>query len=206
MPAHLSATRRRGSVADAPSSVPPRSRSRRLARRERELRQLGAPASTAVDAVRLLFRGHAARYGSQPPWRKRALSASMWGGRRSSPVSSSRDGAIVAAERRETPTDSAEGFLRGLAEVVDALRDDDVATVGIGIPSTIDQRDGSSVFSVHVPIAGVPLRERGQEYLGLPVASTTTRTPPPSRNGRSAPARGRARWSCSRSAPASAAG
>jgi len=81
-----------------------------------------------------------------------------------------RDGATVRVERRETPTDSTEGFLRGLAEVVDALRDDSVATVGIGIPSTIDQRDGSSVFSVHVPIAGVPLRERGQEYLGLPVA------------------------------------
>src|SRR5580765_5199181 len=81
-----------------------------------------------------------------------------------------RDGATVRVERRETPTDSTEGFLRGLAEVVDVLRDDSVATVGIGISSTIDQRDGSSVFSVHVPIAGVPLRERGQEYLGLPVA------------------------------------
>lgn len=80
-----------------------------------------------------------------------------------------RDGTVDRVERRETPTDSAEGFLRGLAEVVDALRDETIGAVGIGIPSTIDQRDGSSVFSVHVPIAGVPLRERGEEYLGLPV-------------------------------------
>ena len=45
-----------------------------------------------------------------------------------------------------------------------------MAAVGIGIPSTIDQREGTSVFSVHVPLAGVPLRERGEQYLGLPVA------------------------------------
>ena len=81
-----------------------------------------------------------------------------------------RDGTIVRVERRPTPVDSTEAFLRGLAEVVDALRDDTVAAVGIGIPSTIDQRDGTSVFSVHVPIAGVPLRVRGEEYLRLPVA------------------------------------
>jgi glucokinase len=80
------------------------------------------------------------------------------------------DGTIVRTERRETPVTSTEDFLRGLAEVVDSLRDETVATVGIGIPSTIDQRDGTSVFSVHVPIAGVPLRSRAEEHLGLPVA------------------------------------
>ena len=148
----------------------PTRRSRRLARRKRELRQLRAPASTAVDAVRLLFRGHAARYGSQPPWREtRAIGIDVGGTKILAGVVE-RDGTIVRVERRETPTDSAEEFLRGLAEVVDALRDETIGAVGIGIPSTIDQRDGSSVFSVHVPIAGVPLRERGQEYLGLPVA------------------------------------
>jgi glucokinase len=80
-----------------------------------------------------------------------------------------RDGTVVAVERRPTPVESAEEFLGGLAGVVDALRDDSVAIVGIGIPSTVDQRDGTSVFSVHVPIAHVPLRARGEEYLGLPV-------------------------------------
>jgi glucokinase len=81
-----------------------------------------------------------------------------------------RDGAVFRTERRETPTESTQAFLEGLAEVVDTLRDDSVAAVGIGIPSTIDQRSGSAVFSVHVPLAGVPLRERGETYLGLPVA------------------------------------
>ena len=81
-----------------------------------------------------------------------------------------RDGTVVRTERRDTPVESTEAFLTGLAEVVDGLRDDSVAAVGIGIPSTIDQREGTSVFSVHVPLEGVPLRERAEQYLGLPVA------------------------------------
>jgi glucokinase len=81
-----------------------------------------------------------------------------------------RDGTVLRTERRETPVESTQAFLEGLAEMVDALRDDSVAAVGIGIPSTIDQREGVSVFSVHVPIERVPLRERGESYLGLPVA------------------------------------
>jgi glucokinase len=81
-----------------------------------------------------------------------------------------RDGTVLRTERRDTPVESTEAFLAGLAEVVDSLRDDSVAAVGIGIPSTIDQREGTSVFSVHVPLEGVPLRERGERYLGLPVA------------------------------------
>jgi glucokinase len=81
-----------------------------------------------------------------------------------------RDGTVLATERRETPVESTQAFLEGLAETVDALRDDSIAAVGIGIPSTIDQRRGTSVFAVHVPLEGVPLRERASQYLGLPVA------------------------------------
>jgi glucokinase len=81
-----------------------------------------------------------------------------------------RDGTVLRTERRDTPVESTEAFLAGLAGIVDSLRDDTVAAIGIGIPSTIDQREGKSVFSVHVPLAGVPLRERGEQYLGLPVA------------------------------------
>jgi glucokinase len=80
------------------------------------------------------------------------------------------DGTIVRVERTPTPVESTDAFLVGLTDVVDALRDDTVEAVGIGIPSTIDQRTGSSVFSVHVPLDGVPLRERAEERLGLPVA------------------------------------
>jgi glucokinase len=81
-----------------------------------------------------------------------------------------RDGSVVRSERRPTPVESTEAFLHGVAEVVGMLKDDSVAAVGIGIPSTVDQRTGTSVFATHIPLEGVPLRERGQEYFGLPVA------------------------------------
>ena len=80
------------------------------------------------------------------------------------------DGSVLRSERRDTPTESTDAFLAGLADVVDGLRDETVAAVGIGIPSTIDQREGTSVFAVHVPLQGIPLRDRAHEYLGLPVA------------------------------------
>jgi glucokinase len=81
-----------------------------------------------------------------------------------------RDGTVVRTERRPTPTESTEEFLRGLVDMVDVLRDDSVAAVGIGIPSTVDQRSGSSVFAPHIPLEGVPIRERGEERFGIPVA------------------------------------
>ena len=51
-----------------------------------------------------------------------------------------RDGSVVRTERRPTPTESTEAFLEGWAEVADTLRDESVGAVGIGIPSTFDQR------------------------------------------------------------------
>jgi glucokinase len=81
-----------------------------------------------------------------------------------------RDGTVVRSERRPTPAESTEAFLRGVAEVVDLLRDDSVGAVGIGIPATVDQRTGTSVFATHIPLEGVAIRERGQDYFGLPVA------------------------------------
>ena len=81
-----------------------------------------------------------------------------------------RDGTVIRNERRPTPAESTEAFLHGVADVVATLRDDSVAAVGIGIPSTVDQRTGSSVFATHIPLEGVAIRERGQAHLGLPVA------------------------------------
>jgi len=81
-----------------------------------------------------------------------------------------RDGSVLRSERRPTPVESTEAFLHGVAEIVDTLRDESVAAVGIGVPSTVDQRTGTSVFASHIPLEGVALRERGQEYFGLPVA------------------------------------
>jgi glucokinase len=45
----------------------------------------------------------------------------------------------------------------------------DVAAVGFGIPSVIEAATGTSEYSVHLPLAGVPFREVMAERLGLPV-------------------------------------
>ena len=81
-----------------------------------------------------------------------------------------RDGTIVRSERRPTPVESTEALLTGLAAAVESVRDETVAAVGIGIPSTIDQRAGTAVFSVNIPLAGIDVRGWATETFGLPAA------------------------------------
>jgi glucokinase len=81
-----------------------------------------------------------------------------------------RDGTVVRVERRPTPVDSTESLLAGLAAAVESVRDESVAAVGIGIPSAIDQRSGTAVFSVNIPLAGLDVREWAAETFGLPAA------------------------------------
>jgi glucokinase len=81
-----------------------------------------------------------------------------------------RDGTIVRVERRPTPVDSTESLLAGLADAVESVRDESVAAVGIGIPSAIDQRSGTAVFSVNIPLADVDVREWAADTFGLPAA------------------------------------
>lgn len=81
-----------------------------------------------------------------------------------------RDGTIVRVERRATPVDSTDSLLAGLADAVESVRDGSVAALGIGIPSAIDQRSGTAVFSVNVPLADVDVRGWAAETFALPVA------------------------------------
>ena len=83
----------------------------------------------------------------------------------------SRDGSL--GPQTESPTDvSSEGaFLAQLDGLVDELRRDhpDVAAIGFGLPSRIDQRRGRAVASVNVPLQHVEFRDRMRERHGLPV-------------------------------------
>ena len=81
-----------------------------------------------------------------------------------------RDGTIVRLERRPTPVESTAAFLAGLTEAVEMLRDERVEAVGIGIPSAIDQRSGTAVFSANIPLAGLDMRSWAAETFGLPAA------------------------------------
>jgi glucokinase len=81
-----------------------------------------------------------------------------------------RDGEVARREERATPTSSQDDFLAELDSLGEGLLGDDVDGVGFGLPSTIDQRAGRAVSSVHIPLAEIDFRARMAERFGLPVA------------------------------------
>jgi glucokinase len=78
-------------------------------------------------------------------------------------------GQISRRLERPTPTESQEGLLAALDETVEELLGDDVAAIGFGLPSTIDQRAGRAVSSAHIPLADLAFRDRMRERFSLPV-------------------------------------
>jgi glucokinase len=80
-----------------------------------------------------------------------------------------RDGSVERRRELPTPLDSQDELLHGLAEAVDDVLADDVAALGFGIPSTIDQRSGKAVTSVNIPLADLDLRGAMHDRFGLPV-------------------------------------
>jgi glucokinase len=81
------------------------------------------------------------------------------------------DGAIEEQELHPTDVSSQDALLAGLDEIVDELRKDrEIAALGFGIPSRVDQRAGRAVASVNIPLKGVDFRDRMHERHRLPVA------------------------------------
>ncbi len=80
-----------------------------------------------------------------------------------------RDGALGRRVEQPTPLGSQELLLAGLDRAVEDVLDVDVAAIGLGIPSTIDQRTGRAVSSVNIPLADLDLRARMATRFGLPV-------------------------------------
>jgi glucokinase len=79
-----------------------------------------------------------------------------------------RDGVVVRRTVRATDLSSEEALLAQVEEAIAELRDGDAGGLGVGVPSTIDQRSGRAVSSVNIPLAGVDLRDHLQERFGLP--------------------------------------
>jgi glucokinase len=80
------------------------------------------------------------------------------------------DGSIAHRVLSETDTSSADALLDELDRVVDQVRDGaEVAALGFGLPSRIDQRTGRAVASVNIPLEGVDFRDRMHAKHGLPV-------------------------------------
>jgi glucokinase len=56
-----------------------------------------------------------------------------------------------------------------LVAMVNRIRSDDLAAIGIGVPSVVDFETGRVVSSVNIPLTDVPLRQVLGERLGVPV-------------------------------------
>jgi glucokinase len=84
----------------------------------------------------------------------------------------SRDGLLDGRLERPTEVRSEAALLAQLDELVDELRAGapDVAALGFGIPSRINQVEGRAVASVNVPLRGTDFRERMRKRHELPVA------------------------------------
>src|SRR6266487_5211616 len=78
------------------------------------------------------------------------------------------DGEVERDYELPTPLASQDALFAGLDEVVGSLMDADVAAVGFGLPSRIDQRTGMAVSSVNIPLAGLDFRDRMAARWGIP--------------------------------------
>jgi glucokinase len=79
------------------------------------------------------------------------------------------EGVIGQRLEHPTPTESQAELLATLDGMVEGLLGDEVVAIGFGLPSTIDQRSGRAISSVHIPLADLDFRERMRERFARPV-------------------------------------
>jgi glucokinase len=80
-----------------------------------------------------------------------------------------RDGSVEAQTERPTPTDSEEAVVDALVEAVGELASgSEAAAIGLGVPATVDQRSGTAINAVNIPLTDVPLRTLMTERFGVP--------------------------------------
>src|SRR5919106_4195877 len=77
----------------------------------------------------------------------------------------------VALRRTVRPTDLSgeDALLDQIEHAIGEIGSDGFGALGVGIPSTIDQRTGRAVSSVNIPLADVDLREQLERRFGVPV-------------------------------------
>ena len=79
------------------------------------------------------------------------------------------DGTIEAHRETETPVGSQAALLEALEQAVRAFLDDDVAAVGFGVPSVVDQTTGRVEGSVNIPLSDLDFRDEMVQRLGVRV-------------------------------------
>jgi glucokinase len=80
------------------------------------------------------------------------------------------DGRVEHRRETPTPTGSQDDLLAGLDAAVEELLSEEIAAIGFGIPSPIDQKRGRALQAVNIPLDdSVDLRSRMAERFGRPV-------------------------------------
>ena len=80
-----------------------------------------------------------------------------------------REGHVDHRREHATPTASEDAFFAGLDEAVEEVLTEEIAALGFGIPSPIDQRTGRALQAVNLPLTDIAFRDRMKERFGLPV-------------------------------------
>jgi glucokinase len=80
-----------------------------------------------------------------------------------------RDGKVGHRREHQTPLDSQDALVEGIAVAIEELLDDDVAAVGVGVPCRVDQRTGRTFGAVNIPLHDLDLRDRLVARIGLPI-------------------------------------
>jgi glucokinase len=81
------------------------------------------------------------------------------------------EGTIEERVLHATEVSSQDALLAGLDAIVEELRDGrEIAALGFGLPSQIDQPTGRALNSVNIPLENFAFRDRMAERHGLPVA------------------------------------
>jgi glucokinase len=80
------------------------------------------------------------------------------------------EGVVVKRTVRPTQLGSEEQLLEELDGAISELLEDGIRAVGVGLPSTINQRQGRAVNSVNIPLAGIDFRDHLATRFGLPAA------------------------------------
>jgi glucokinase len=78
------------------------------------------------------------------------------------------EGVVVERTVRPTRTGSQEELLAELEAAIRDLIDEGCGAIGVGLPSTIDQREGRAVNSVNIPLAGIDFRDHLTSVFGVP--------------------------------------
>lgn len=81
------------------------------------------------------------------------------------------DGTVTARARCATPRRTADELVAAVAGLVEQVRDERTATVGIGLPGMVDVRTGALAYAPGLAFARAPLRALIAEAVGLPVVT-----------------------------------